>query len=90
MPAESTTTGGNSSIWMRTGIRWARRTHCEDRIDVGDPLSGGLRVRNVDGASDARDVTVQGLAVAHQLDARRITRADRSQVRFLEIVINQK
>src|SRR5689334_25093088 len=40
---------------------------CEDRVDVGDPLSGGLCVRNVDGTSDALDVTAQDLAMAHQL-----------------------
>jgi hypothetical protein len=62
----------------------------EDRVDVGDPLSGGLRVRNVDGASDALDVTAQDLAVAHQLDARQIAHADRSQVRLLEVAVNPK
>jgi hypothetical protein len=62
----------------------------EDRVDVGDPLSGRLRVRNVDGASDTVDVAAQDLTVAHQLDACRIAHADRSQVRLLEIPVNPK
>src|SRR3954452_11235957 len=49
------------------------QTHpCEDRIDAGDPLSGGLRVRDIDGVSDTVDVTAQDLAVPHQLNACRI------------------
>ena len=60
----------------------------EDRVDGRDPLPVGLRVRHVDGAGDAVDVTEQDLAVAHELDAGRIADADRSEVRLLEIAVD--
>ena len=36
-PAERTTPGGTSSIWMRTGMRWARRTHVKIGLTVATP-----------------------------------------------------
>jgi hypothetical protein len=60
----------------------------EDQVDAGAPLDGGLRIRDVDGAGDAVDVATHDLAVAHQLDARRIAHADRGEVCLLEIAID--
>jgi hypothetical protein len=37
MPAVSTTPGGTSSIWMRTGMRWARRTQVNMGLTVATP-----------------------------------------------------
>src|SRR5262249_43296882 len=37
MPAERTTPGGTSSIWMRTGMRWARRTQVKMGLTVATP-----------------------------------------------------
>ena len=37
MPAERTTLGGTSSIWMRTGMRWARRTQVKMGLTVATP-----------------------------------------------------
>jgi hypothetical protein len=37
MPAASTTPGGTSSIWMRTGMRWARRTQVKIGLTVATP-----------------------------------------------------
>jgi hypothetical protein len=41
MPAESTTPSGTSSIWMRTGTRWARRTQVKIGLTVTTPWSLG-------------------------------------------------
>ena len=42
-----------------------RQTHSgEDRIDRGEPLAVGLRVRDVDAARDAADMAGDDLAVA--------------------------
>src|SRR6476469_6580786 len=60
----------------------------EDGIDGSNPLTVGLRVRDVDCAGDAVDVTTYYLAVAHQLDFSRIAHADRSKVRLLEISVD--
>jgi hypothetical protein len=57
-------------------------------IDGSNPLIVGLRVRNVDGAGDAVDVTAHYLIVAHQLDLSRIPHPDRSKVRLLEISVD--
>jgi hypothetical protein len=37
MPAVSTTPGGTSSIWMRTGMRWARGTQVKMGLTVATP-----------------------------------------------------
>src|SRR5260370_13805267 len=37
MPAERTTLGGTSSIWMRTGMRWARRTQVKMGLTLATP-----------------------------------------------------
>src|ERR1700680_3116892 len=37
MPADSTTPGGTSSIWIRTGMRWARRTQVKIGLTVATP-----------------------------------------------------
>src|SRR5215469_18783959 len=37
MPAERTTPGGTSSIWMRTGMRWASRTQVKMGLTVATP-----------------------------------------------------
>jgi hypothetical protein len=37
MPAERTTSGGASSIWIRTGMRWARRTQVKIGLTVPTP-----------------------------------------------------
>jgi hypothetical protein len=62
----------------------------EDGVDVGDALTVRLGIWNVDGASDAVDVTTKGLAVADQLDFSLISDANRSKVRFLEIGVDPK
>src|SRR5262249_19993462 len=60
----------------------------EDGVDICDPLTSSLCVRNVDRASDAVDVTTHDLAVAHQLDLSRIADADGGKVCFLEISVD--
>src|SRR5215813_249578 len=60
----------------------------EDWVDICDPLTRSLCVRNVDRASDAVDVTTHDLAVAHQLDLSWIADADGSKVCFLEISVD--
>ena len=60
----------------------------EDGIDGGNALTVGLRVRDVDSAGDAVDVTTHDLAVAHQLDLSRISHQDRSKIRLLEISVD--
>ena len=37
MPAERITPGGTSSIWMRTGMRWARLTQVKVGLTVATP-----------------------------------------------------
>jgi hypothetical protein len=39
----------------------------EDRVDVGEALPIGLRVRNINAAGDAVDMAAQDLRVTHQL-----------------------
>src|SRR6266403_5074184 len=60
----------------------------ENGIDGSNPLTVGLRVRNVDCAGDAVDVTAHYLIAAHQIDLSRISHPDRSKVRLLEISID--
>src|SRR5262249_32634797 len=60
----------------------------EDGVDGSDSLMIGRRIRNVDGAGDAVDVTTHDLTIAHQLDSSRIAYADRSKVRLLEISVH--
>src|ERR1700756_3681759 len=60
----------------------------EDGIDGSNPLTVGLRVRDVDGAGDAVDVTAHYLIAAHQLDLSRLSPPDRSKVRLLEISVD--
>src|SRR5712671_4211581 len=58
----------------------------EDGIDVSNALTIGLRVRDVDCAGDAVDVTAHDLIAAHQLDLSRIYYPDRTEVRLLGYV----
>ena len=37
IPAERTTPSGTSSMWMRTGMRWARRTQVKIGLTVASP-----------------------------------------------------
>jgi hypothetical protein len=60
-PAERTTPGGTSSMWMRTGMRCAKRTQ----------VKVGLRVRDVDRAGDAVDAPARDLIMTHQLNLAR-------------------
>src|SRR5882724_61785 len=60
----------------------------EDGIDGCNALTVRLRVRNVDCAGDAVDVTAHELIAAHQLDLSRIPHLDRSKVRLLEISVD--
>ena len=60
----------------------------KDRVHVGKPLSVGLRVRNIDAAGDAVDMTAHDLALAHQLDAGGVADADRFEIRLLEIAVD--
>ena len=62
----------------------------EDGIDGSNPLTVGLRVRDVDCAGDAVDVTADDLTMAHQLDLSRIAHPDGSKVRFLKISVDPK
>src|ERR1700730_4704221 len=41
MPADRTTLGDTSSMWMRTGIRWARRTQVKMGLTVSNALTVG-------------------------------------------------
>ena len=60
----------------------------EDGIDGSNPLIVGLRVRNVNGAGDAVDVTAYDLIAAHQLDLSRVSHLDGSKVRLFEISVD--
>src|SRR5271169_5366132 len=40
----------------------------KDRVDLSQPLTVRLRVRDVDAAGDAADMAANDLAVAHQFD----------------------
>jgi len=60
----------------------------EDGIDGSNPLTIGLRVRDVDGAGDAVNVTAHDLIAAHQLDLSRISHPDGANVRLLEISVD--
>ena len=60
----------------------------EDRVDRGQPLSVGLRVRDIDPARDAADMAANDLAVSHQLDAGRVANLDRLEIGFLEISVD--
>jgi hypothetical protein len=68
-PAERTTPGGTSSMWMRTGMRCAKRTQ----------VKVGLRVRDVDRAGDAVDAPARDLIMTHQLNLGPIAHADGSK-----------
>src|SRR6516164_2045385 len=66
-----------------------RQAHpSEDRVDLSQPCPVWLRVRNVNGACDAVDMTANDLTVAHQLDAGGVADPDRLEVRFLEIAVD--
>src|SRR5262245_18925886 len=66
-----------------------RETHPrKDGVDICDPLTRGLSVRDVDRARDAVDVTAQDLTVSHQLDPSRIADENGSKVCFLEIYVD--
>src|SRR5205085_6667366 len=82
MPAASTTPLGTSSIWMRTGMRWASRTQVKIGLTLAKPWP--LGIRDVDGARDAVDVAADDRRVAHQLDAGRSALAYPRQRGFLE------
>src|SRR6266446_5910900 len=60
----------------------------EDRVDRGEPLPVGLRVRHIDAARDAADMAANDLGVAHQLDAGRVTDLDRLEIGLLEIAVD--
>ncbi len=60
----------------------------ENRVDRRDPLRVRLRVRDVDAAREAADVAGQDLAVAHQLDPRRVAHLDLADVGLLEITVH--
>jgi hypothetical protein len=76
-PAERTTPGGTSSMWMRTGMRCAKRTQ----------VKVGLRVRDVDRAGDAVDAPARDLIMTHQLNLGPIAHADGSKIRLIEISV---
>jgi hypothetical protein len=88
--------GGQDDAWghlidMHANRDALREAHpSEDRVDSRDPLIVGLRVRDVDRAGDAVDVTAHDLCMAHQLDLDRITNADRAKIRLLEISVDPK
>src|SRR5215471_14155379 len=57
-----------------------RQTHPgEDRVDRREASRAGFRIGNVDAARDAVDVAADDVAVAHQLELRRIALADGAQ-----------
>jgi hypothetical protein len=60
----------------------------ENRVDSGKPLLVGLRVRDVDTAREAADLTPNDLAVAHQFDPGRIAFVDGGELCLLEIGIH--
>jgi len=57
-------------------------------MDLSQALPVGLRVCDVDAAGDAADMAANDLAVAHQLDARRVTYTDRAEIGLLEIAVD--
>jgi len=76
-------------MWMRTGMRLGPGVpRLKMGLTVSNPLTVGLRVRDVDCAGDAVDVTAHDLSAAHQLDLSRISHPDRSKVRLLEISVD--
>jgi hypothetical protein len=48
----------------------------------------GLRVRDVDAARNAVDMTAHDLVIAHQLDLGRVADADRLEIGLLEIAVD--
>jgi len=60
----------------------------EDRVDRGEALQVGLRVRDIDGARDAADMAANDLAVAHQLDAGGVALVDPLEHGLLEIAVD--
>src|SRR5262249_21253084 len=80
---------GRHLIDMHANRDALRETHPrKGGVDVCDPLTRGLSVRDVDRARDAVDMTAQDLAVSHQLDLRRIADANGSKVCFLEVSVD--
>src|SRR5215831_9753265 len=62
----------------------------EDRVDLRESLRAGLRIGDVDAARDAVDVAADDVAIAHQLDLRRIALANGAQSRLGEVAIDPK
>src|SRR5262249_43758042 len=62
----------------------------EDRVDLRESLRAGLRIGDVDAARDAVDVAADDVAIAHQLDLRRIALADGAQRGLGEVGIDPK
>ena len=60
----------------------------EDRIYRGKPRLIRLRVRDVDATGDTSDMATNELAVAHQLDRRRVAFMDPAETGLLEIAID--
>ncbi len=60
----------------------------EDRIYRGEPRLIRLRVRDVDATGDAADMATNELAVAHQLDGRRVAVMDPAETGLLEVAID--
>src|SRR5215813_8731856 len=77
-------------MWMRTGNALRQPHPGEDRVDLRESLRAGLRIGDVDAARDAVDVAADNVAVAHQLDLRRIALANGAQSRLGEVAIDPK
>src|SRR5215813_661151 len=60
----------------------------EDRVDRREALRARFRIGNVDAARDAVDVAADDVAVAHQLELRRIALADGAQRGLGEVGID--
>src|SRR5262245_42298001 len=60
----------------------------KDGVDGRETLTVGLRVRDMDRASDAVDVAAHDLIVSHQLDLGRSAHAYRREIRLLEIAVD--
>jgi len=60
----------------------------EDRIDRGESHLIRLRIRDIDAASNAVDMSADDLAVAHQLDGRLVAFPDAPEAALLEIAVD--
>src|SRR5215471_17627573 len=76
-------------MWMRTGMRWAKRTQVKIGLTCASPC-GPACVGDVDAPCHAADVAAHEVAIAHELDLRRVALANGAQSCLGEVAIDPK